>query len=126
MAQRFACRLAEKAWQTGHQVLIRAAAEFEAQRMDDLLWTYRPDSFVPHGLCSNPLNTGLPVLVGDGGEPEGEVDILINLGHSVPLYYDRCTRIAEVVGNSIEAREAGRERYRFYRDRNCSMHSHDV
>lgn len=124
--QRFACRLAEKAWLTGNQVLIRAESEFDAEGIDELLWTYRPDSFVPHGLCSRPQDAGLPVLVGNGAEPTGEVDVLINLGHSVPLYYDRCTRIAEVVGSSAEARAAGRERYRFYRDRNCSLQSHDV
>lgn len=124
--QRFACRLAEKAWQSGHRVLIRAESEFDAQRIDELLWTYRPDSFVPHGLCSNPLDKELPVLIGNGAEPQGELDVLINLGHSVPLYYDRCSRVAEIVGNTDEAREAGRERYRYYRDRNCSLNSHDV
>lgn len=123
---RLACRLAEKAWQSGHRVFIHTASSFEAQKVDDLLWTFRQDSFVPHGMYSEPLDGTLPVLVGDGVEPRTQLDVLINLTEDVPSYFERCARIVEVIGASEEARARGRARYRFYRDRGCSLESHKL
>ena len=124
--ERVACRLAEKAWQAGHSVLIQTSSETAAQRMDDLLWTYRAESFVPHGLYPDASDQRPPVLVGHGAEPNGSMDVLINLTQTVPAYYGSFARIAEVVGGAHEARELGRERYRFYRNHGCSLHSHEL
>ena len=49
---RTACRLAEKAWHKGHRVFIHTDSKETARSLDDMLWTYRQDSFVPHALFS--------------------------------------------------------------------------
>ncbi len=46
--QLFACRLAEKAYKLEHTVHIHTGDEATAGRIDDLLWTFRDGSFVPH------------------------------------------------------------------------------
>ncbi|MEZ5578324.1 MAG: DNA polymerase III subunit chi [Candidatus Competibacteraceae bacterium] len=43
-----ACRLADKAYGLGHTVYLFTASEARAAALDDLLWTFRQDSFVPH------------------------------------------------------------------------------
>ena len=127
---RTACRLAEKAWQKGHRVFIHTQSVETAKQVDDMLWTYRQDSFVPHALLNDrqaPDTDDLePVLVGNGtAEPE-DIDVLINLTESVPAFAEKSTRIAEIVSADDAARRAGRTRYRDYRDRGITIHQHNL
>ncbi len=126
---RTACRLAEKAWHKGHRVFIHTDSKETARSLDDMLWTYRQDSFVPHALFA-PVEPDAepvaPVLVGDGMAEPANIDVLINLTESVPSFADRSTRIAEIVGAGESARRAGRARYRDYRDRGISIQQHNL
>ena len=45
-----ACRLADKAYHQGRRVYLHAASAEQARHLDRLLWTFRDQSFVPHGL----------------------------------------------------------------------------
>ncbi len=45
-----ACRLAEKAWRQQHRILISVTNDEELRHMDRLLWTWRAQSFIPHGI----------------------------------------------------------------------------
>lgn len=48
---RFACRLAEKAYRLDHRVHLQTGSAAEAEQLDELLWTFRQGSFVPHELA---------------------------------------------------------------------------
>ena len=121
-----ACRLADKAWQSGHRVFIHTAANETAAQLDDLLWTFRADSFIPHAISHSAADDAAPVLVGGDAAPEGPIDVLINLDERVPVAAERCTRLAEVVGSDPLSRESARKRYRLYRERGCSLHYHTL
>ena len=123
---RFACRLVEKAWQLGHRVFVHTESSEFARDFDTLLWTFRQDSFVPHALAGSPAEGDEPIVIGDGRAPQGEVDVLINLARTVPLWAERSRRVAEVVGGDPSARHAGRDRYRSYRDLGFEIDSHKV
>lgn len=124
--QRLACRLTEKAWQNGLTVFVNAASELEARHTDDLLWTYRQDSFVPHALYEKDTGELPPVVVGDGVEPDTPSDVLINLTRGVPPFFERFDRVIEFVGGDAADRQQGRERYRLYRDRGCQLQTHNL
>jgi DNA polymerase-3 subunit chi len=49
-ALRTACDITQKAWSEGLHVYVLSSSAEEASRMDNLLWTFRQDSFVPHEL----------------------------------------------------------------------------
>jgi len=127
---RTACRLAEKAWQKGHRIFIHTDSAQTARSLDDMLWTYRQDSFLPHALYSDGCDAhvdGLePVLVGDGSAEPEDVDVLINLGENIPSFVDKSARVAEIVAGGEEARRAGRIRYRDYRNRGFPIQQHDI
>lgn len=123
---RFACRLTEKAWRAGHQIYLHADSEAEAGLLDDLLWTFRAESFVPHAHGNVADCERLRVLIGSGNEYTGAKDLLINLAVEVPQNFGDFQRIAEIVGGGDTARQAGRQRYRFYRDHGCSLQSHSL
>lgn len=124
--QQFACRLAEKAWQQGNRVYIHTGDAALSSRMDELLWTFRQGSFVPHGLDDDPVADEADIHIGHGEEPRHHDEVLINLGHEIPLFFSRFQRVAEVVDSDEENRRAGRERFRFYRDRGYPLESHTI
>nr|VFK32003.1 MAG: DNA polymerase III, chi subunit [Candidatus Kentron sp. MB]VFK35028.1 MAG: DNA polymerase III, chi subunit [Candidatus Kentron sp. MB]VFK77119.1 MAG: DNA polymerase III, chi subunit [Candidatus Kentron sp. MB] len=128
---RMACQITEKAWKSGYRVFIHTGTRFPAHQIDDLLWTFRAESFVPHALDSSHAggdidNRNYPVSIGNGMEPRGELDVLINLGDTVPLFFARCKRMVEVVSGDVKDRESARERYRLYRSKGCTLHTHEL
>jgi len=126
---RLACRIAEKALLKEKHVFIHTDKPPHSQRLDEVLWTFSPGSFVPHRIVDddNTADASEPVLIGTGSEPTGERwDVLINLGNEVPEFFSRYDRIAEVVDGNTERREFGRKRFRFYRDRGYKLDTHNI
>ena len=121
-----ACRLADKAFRSGHRIFINAASPEQAAEIDQVLWTFRDDSFVPHcrtGAGSDPDD---PVRIGSGETPDAPFDVLINLGDAIPSCAGGSARVAEIVGADPESRAAGRNRYRQYRDDGCELATHSL
>lgn len=123
---RVACRLIEKAWLAGNSVFVHTGSEQQAAQLDEALWTFKQDSFVPHTLYPPPGDEWTDVLLGYGAEPSRALDVLVNLSSEVPAFYQRFGRIAELIGADAQARESGRERYRYYREQGCMLHSHHL
>lgn len=119
------CRLAEKAYKKGHSVYLHSESKPQAARIDELLWTFRAGSFVPHTLDPAAGESRPPVVIGHGDDP-AEADVLINLASTVPLFFSRFERVAEIVDQDDANRSSGRERYRFYRDRGYPLQSHKI
>lgn len=120
----FACRLAEKAFGLGHRVFVHAGSEGEARELDDLMWTFRDGSFLPHGLSGEAAEA--PVHIGAGAEPGQGFHLLINLGAEVPGFFSRFERVAEVVDGGEAGKARGRERFRFYKDRGYPLETHKL
>ena len=76
-----ACRLAEKAYRLGHRVYIHVESAQQAQYLDDLLWSFRQGSFIPHGITPPQPGDDTPVLIGWQDAPAGATEVLINLSH---------------------------------------------
>ena len=126
-ALRAACRVVEKAWGQGYRVYVLARDEEQAARMDDTLWTYRQDSFVPHRRWRGEGDPDTPVLIGsDAATPPPGPQVLVNLGGPVPSWYARCERVAEIVDGDPDSRARSRDRYRHYRDAGEELRSHEV
>lgn len=121
-----ACRITEKAWQQGHRVLIHTQSSEDARHMDRLLWTFRDQSFVPHGLLAIAEKVLNPVLIDSAGDAGDEVDVLVNLADEVPRFFSRFERVAECVDNDTSVRLCGRNRFRFYRDRGYPLKTHEL
>lgn len=121
---RFACQLTDKAWQQGYRIYLQTNTLLEAQQLDDMLWIFKQDSFIPHGIYPEVAPATVPVSIGYQQTSPPEMDLLINLTEEMLPYYQQFKRIAEIVDES--ARESGRERYRCYRDHGCHLLSHDI
>ena len=121
-----ACRLAEKIYLQGRRVFINTSSVEEQRHMDRLLWTFRQGSFVPHASLDKADPSITPVIVGRQGEAGEESDVMINLALEVPACFSRFERVAEPIDRESQIKAAGRERFRFYRDRGYPLRTHDI
>ncbi len=122
--ERFICRLTDKAWHQDYRIYIHADSTGQAKIFDDMLWTFRQDSFLPHALYT-PEDKVTPVQIGHMPDHFCQgMDVLVSLTETVPDFYHHFERVAEFV--DANNRKTGRERYRFYRDQECELNSHDI
>ena len=122
--EQLACRVTEKACELGHRVYINAEDTTQAERLDALLWTFRVEAFLPHDRIET--NPEAPVVIATGTEPADLRYLLLNLAPSVPAFFSRFERVAEIINDDPAVRDAGRERFRFYRDRGYSLRTHKL
>ncbi len=121
-----ACRLADKAYGLGHTVYVFTAFEARAAALDDLLWTFRQDSFVPHERYPLVGEEGSPVLVGTAAPATVDAQVLINLADALPEGFERYERVVELVDQHPEVLAQSRERFRQYREQGCLLETHKL
>jgi DNA polymerase-3 subunit chi len=121
-----ACRIIEKAFQQKHSIFVLAASRAEAEQLDEMLWTFRADSFVPHHLVGEGPTPPPPVRIGWAGIPPEANDLLVNLGAGFPPQPNRFRRIVEIVGGDEPMREAARQHWRQYKQQGYAVTSHNL
>ena len=120
------CRLAEKANKLGHHVFIYADKAEQVQQLDDLLWTFREGSFLPHTSSDANDAKQYSVVIGSQHHEDSEHDLMISLAENVPDCFSRFKRVAEIVAGSEEQKQAARDRFKFYRDRGYALETHEL
>ena len=121
---RFACRLAEKAFREGHGVYLHTESDSQRAELDELMWQFRPQSFLPHELSAQDTSeTG--VFIGQG-DPGPHHDVMINLAMDIPTFFSRFERVSEIVIEEDEIKTAKRENFRFYRERGYPSETHKI
>lgn len=121
------CRLAEKAYRGGHRIHIHSRNNAEAMALDNLLWSFRPASFVPHVLLdAGPADRDTPVSIGYGDQQPDDNDVLINLDSDIPEWSKRFQRIAELVPQGDEERKLSRDHFRRYKALGYQQQTHDL
>ena len=118
----YTCRLVEKATGLGNNVLIAVDTQDEAQTLDDLLWSFKPESFIPHQIIGGENETNVEITFSD--KTGDHQQVLINLRSQVPEYFSRFARLAEIVIQESNILENTREHYRFYKQRGYPIAQH--
>jgi DNA polymerase-3 subunit chi len=121
-----ACRLVEKAYHRGHRIFVLCKSQQDAESLDELLWTYKAESFIPHNLQGEGPEPPPPVQIGFDKEPRGFNDILINLSGTVPAFCQRFKRVIELVSALESEKELSRGRYKEYRSKGYALHTHNI
>lgn len=121
-----ACRLLEKAYSKGHRVFVYCNNIQEAEHLDELLWTFRDDSFIPHNLQGEGPEPPPPIQIGYDKEPRGFNDILLNLSNDIPTFHSKFKRVMELVINVETEKELSRLHYKEYRAKGFDLHTHNI
>lgn len=121
------CKVADKAYRSGHRVYVYAEDSQQVRDIDQLLWTFSQGSFTPHEIFDGKTGDQTsPILIGDIEAPDTWHEVLISLSDQVPPFFSRFERVIEIVGGDEQQKKNARERFRFYRDRGYALESHQV
>jgi DNA polymerase-3 subunit chi len=119
-----AARLVAKAFQAHGNVRVLTPDPATTDALDRALWLRPPTSFLPHCRVDHRLAAETPIWIDHVNDHPGPAAVLINLQSSPPSFFSRFERLAEIVGLDEADVAAGRERYRYYRERGYELRSH--
>ena len=119
------CELARKASDAGLATLVLARDSAQAEQLDDLLWSFDPDAFVPHQIAGAEIDEEeATVLIATPDTDAALRPLVINLRDAaVEGSFDR---VLEVVPADESARAPSRERWKQYLARGIDVSKHDM
>jgi DNA polymerase III subunit chi len=85
-------RIAERVLEQGGRLLVVAAEKGRRVALDQLLWSYAPESFLPHGQAGGPFDAEQPVLISAAlAAPNGARNVVLADGswREEALAFDR-------------------------------------
>ena len=119
------CELARKASDAGLPMLVLCSSGAQAEALDDLLWSFDPDAYVPHQIVgADEDEDEVPVLIAAPEHDAALRPLVLNLRDAaVPDGFDR---VLEVVPADESARGPLRERWKQYAARGLEVAKHDM
>ncbi len=105
--------LLERTLQRGWRALVRTPDPDRLEHLDDWLWRYRDDSFLPHGRADEPEAARQPVLLAIGQDNPNGADALFLVDGAEPgelQGFERCVLLFD--GRDEAALTAARRRWR--------------
>ena len=72
--------LLEKTLERGWRAVVRAGSRARVEALDGYLWTYRDESFLPHGAAGD--GEGQPVWITDTDDVPNKADVLFLTDHA--------------------------------------------
>jgi len=121
-----ATKLVNKAWQQGDRVCIVCDTTQQAEELDNLIWNFSPDAFIPHSVipdaatpCTDPVGILLcPPIAEDW-------DTVIILSETLPANADRFKRLALVAHNDPAVLNQARAHFKQLRALGIEPRVHD-
>lgn len=109
--------IALKAWQSGKHVMIRVSDKKEAARLNDLLWTFHPNVFLPHGADGDKHPEKQPVFLTANDNNVNRAEILILTHGCVMEDISSFAMVCEMLDGRVESQiKDARGRWKTYKD----------
>ena len=128
--EHFACALVQKAWKQENNIFINTRSRSAATALDDLLWTFKDISFLPHCVVTDDNAGNTPIVIGHSLQMDSQIPdhttVMINLSNQIPPITNKIERILEIVAGNEDERQQSRERYAEYRDQRHKLNSHRI
>ncbi|PCI01708.1 MAG: DNA polymerase III subunit chi [Alphaproteobacteria bacterium] len=106
-----------KAVQSGKKILIKAADKKEVKRLSDLLWSFRGDTFLAHGMDGDKNAEQQPVFVTTKDDNVNEAKILILTGGCTHEDVAQFDLTCEMLDGRVESQIAdARARWKVYKE----------
>ncbi len=119
------CELAKRAHAANLPTLILARDMAQAEELDDLLWSFDPDLFLPHQIAGlDEDEEEAPILIAAPETDAALRPLLINLRDTAPD--GRFDRVLEVVSADPAARGGSRKRWKHYQSLGFELKKFDM
>ena len=119
----FICRIIDKAYNQNKKIHLHVANQTQAQQFDELLWTFRDTSFIPHALYASDSEQAA-VEIGWDPEKSNHQEIVINLTDAIPEIAWLADRVIECV--TTENKTLARQHFKTYREKGLQVQSHNI
>ncbi len=106
-----ACLQASFFYRQNQRVFIYTQDQQSAEQIDELLWAFDSDSFVPHNLAGEGPKQGATVEISHQA-PRGRRPVLINLTGTVPNFANQFQFIVDFVPSNEVLKQQARERFK--------------
>lgn len=118
------CELARRAFDTGQPALILARSFDQAEQIDEKLWEFSDDAFIPHQIAGDDDDAITPVLIVPPDATTADRALVINLREeAAPGLFDR---VLEVVPAEQSERDGSRKRWSMYKSAGFEVAKHDM
>ena len=114
--------LLERTLGRGWKAIVRTREPDRIEHLDGWLWSYRDDSFLPHGLASQDHAARQPILLSESGENLNGAQALFIVDEAelgATEGYERCFIIFD--GRNEQALQHARERWRTLKAANANL-----
>ena len=119
------CELAKRGYAANLSILVLARDTAQAEAIDDLMWSFDPDEYLPHQIAGmDEGDDDTPILISTPDMDIPARPMLINLRDGAPN--GSFDRVLEVVPADESARDPLRERWKQYKARGLDVHKHDM
>jgi len=118
------CELARKAFAAQQPTLILTRDFEQAEELDELLWSFDTDAYIPHQLAGDDDDAHTAVLIAPPGVDTPARPLIINLREQCPQSYGE--RVLEVVAANPTEREGSRVRWREYQRLGFEVNKYDM
>ncbi len=109
-------KLLEKAYAAGHRMALVTGSTEKAKYYNELLWTYDPASFLPHGTVADGPGEQHPIFISPTLETVNRPDITVITDGSLVDDASSFDRVLDLFdGRDETAIEAARSRWAHYR-----------
>ncbi len=120
-----ACLQACYFYRQNQRVFIYTQDQNKAEQIDEMLWAFDSDSFVPHNLSGEGSKQGAAVEISYQA-PHGRRPVLINLTSTVPNFASQFQFIVDFVPSDNTLKQQARERFKTYRQWGFQVESQAV
>ena len=118
------CELAKKAFEAGQATLILARSFDQAEQLDEKLWEFDEDAFIPHQIAGDDDDAITAVLIVPPGVDAADRPLVINLRDAcAPGLFER---VLEVVPADEAQRLGSRKRWTTYKAAGLDVAKHDM
>jgi DNA polymerase-3 subunit chi len=109
--------LLSKALERGMRIVVKLRDEGQVEQLNDVLWTYNPDSFLPHGSQKDGNAALQPVWLTASEENPNNASVLITgqgAESAMQNNFDLCCELLN--GQDAQDLESARTRWKSYKD----------
>lgn len=128
------CKLSQKAFLNDYQIMIQTQDTQQSQSLDELLWTFSDDAFIPHQIIPDEDNSrslienevGICAKI-EAQDTQRQKQILINLNPNTDIeLHTHFERVIEVIWDQDTVKTQGRKRFKHYKELDITPNTHNL
>ena len=118
------CELVKKAFAAEQPTLILARTPEQADALDEKLWEFDDESFIPHQIAGDDDDAITAVVIAPPGVRTADRPLVVNLrDECAPGVFDR---VLEIIAADSAEREGSRARWTEYKRRGFDVNKFDM